>query len=385
VRKENYLIKNMKRLFILVFVLVSIHCSNLGRGTHGADGFQVTGNVVNTTSSVVTLDELSQEGFQTIDSARIDAKGNFEIKGRVKEPIFCALRFDPNSPSERRIFLVVDSTSKIKVEADYNSMEGYKVKGSKDCELIQQLLIIGKNTQDKMKLLEGKYSGYTMNDMPDSIAKLLRKDYADIMKEQSDAIDKFVTENNTIANYFAAMFLMKDVPFEILQKVDEKGYKKFPESKYAKTMHSYVESRKATATGSMAPEINFPDENGKNLALSSLRGKVVMVDFWASWCGPCRRENPHNVALYKKYHPKGFEIYGVSLDDNKDKWIAALKADSLNWKHVSDLGGWQSKAVSLYNVSSIPATFLLDKDGKIIASGLRGDELEAKLKEIFGF
>jgi thiol-disulfide isomerase/thioredoxin len=375
----------MKRFFILISILVSIHCSNLGRGMHGADGFLVSGKITNCTSQLLTLDELTQEGFQTMDSAKIDAKGNFEIKGRVKEPIFCVLRFDPNSPNERRIFLVIDSTSKIRLDADYKTLEAYKVKGSKDCELIQELLLIGKNTQDKIKLLDGKYSGYSMNDIPDSIAKLLRKDYNQIMTEQKDAIDKFVTENNSITNYFAAMFLMQDVPFEILQKVDEKGYKKFPDSKYAKTMHSYIESKKTTAKGAQAPEINFPDINGKNLALSSLRGQVVMVDFWASWCGPCRRENPNNVALYKKYHSKGFEVYGVSLDDNKEKWLAAIKADSLTWKHVSDLGGWQSKAVPLYNVSSIPATFLLDKEGKIIASGLRGEDLEAKLREIFGF
>ena len=140
-----------------------------------------------------------------------------------------------------------------------------------------------------------------------------------------------------------------------------------------------------TSEGSIAPELEFSDPDGKVRKLSDLRGKVVLIDFWASWCGPCRRENPHVRAMYEKYHDRGFEIFSVSLDNNKDRWKDAIAKDGLVWpNHVSDLKGWSSAAAKLYGVSSIPSTFLVDKDGRIIAKGLRGEQLTAVLEQIFG-
>ena len=140
-----------------------------------------------------------------------------------------------------------------------------------------------------------------------------------------------------------------------------------------------------TSEGSIAPELEFSDPDGKIRKLSDLRGKVVLIDFWASWCGPCRKENPHVRAMYEKYHDRGFEIFSVSLDNNKDRWKDAIAKDNLSWpNHVSDLKGWGSAAAKLYGVSSIPSTFLVDKDGRIIAKGLRGEQLTAVLEQIFG-
>jgi peroxiredoxin len=137
-------------------------------------------------------------------------------------------------------------------------------------------------------------------------------------------------------------------------------------------------------TGMEAPDLSGPTPEGGNFSLAQLRGKYVLIDFWASWCGPCRRENPNVKANYEKYNKKGFEILGVSLDRESGAWVKAIEADGLTWKHISDLKGWQSEHAKLYSVSSIPATVLLDKEGKIIARNLRGPALEEKLKEIFG-
>ena len=135
--------------------------------------------------------------------------------------------------------------------------------------------------------------------------------------------------------------------------------------------------------GAIAPEINLKSPDGKLIALSSLKGKVVLLDFWASWCRPCRAENPNVVKLYNKYKDRGFTVYSVSLDQNKDKWIAAITKDQLTWSnHVSELTGWKSSAGNKYGVSSIPKTFLIDANGKIIAYDLRGNDLEKKLSEI---
>jgi peroxiredoxin len=143
-----------------------------------------------------------------------------------------------------------------------------------------------------------------------------------------------------------------------------------------------VEAGTGINVGDKAPEIALPDPTGKIIALSSLRGKYVLIDFWSSWCGPCRRENPNVVKMYQTYKDKGFEIFGVSLDMNKEQWLQAIEQDGLTWTHVSDLGYWNSVVVPQYQISGIPATFLLDKEGKIIARDLRGAELEAKLKEV---
>ena len=135
--------------------------------------------------------------------------------------------------------------------------------------------------------------------------------------------------------------------------------------------------------GAEAPEIEGNAPDGSTIKLSELRGQYVLIDFWASWCGPCRRENPNVVRVYNEYHEQGFEILGVSLDQREDKWTAAIEADGLEWLHVSDLKGWQSQLSRPYGVTSIPETVLLDPEGKIVARGLRGAQLEAKLAELF--
>ena len=148
-------------------------------------------------------------------------------------------------------------------------------------------------------------------------------------------------------------------------------------------LQSQVDRIKPFMLGGQAPDFTQASPEGEEIKLSDFRGKVLLVDFWASWCGPCRRENPHVVSLYKKYKDQGFEILGVSLDNNRDRWLKAIAKDQLEWHHVSDLKGWKNAVAKMYNVSSIPHTILLDAEGKIIARNLRGNRLERKLEELF--
>lgn len=166
----------------------------------------------------------------------------------------------------------------------------------------------------------------------------------------------------------------------------------FPESKVVQSIKPQMEQYRAKyeasqilASGKPAPEIAMPNADGDTLRLSDLKGKVVLIDFWASWCGPCRKENPNVVRLYEKYNKDGFEVFSVSLDNNKERWQGAIAADNLIWEnHVSELNKWRNSAAQTYGVSGIPFTVLIDKDGNIISTNLRGVALESALSSIFG-
>jgi len=149
-------------------------------------------------------------------------------------------------------------------------------------------------------------------------------------------------------------------------------------------MEYEISKNRSSTIGLEAPDLAGMTPDSSAYSLRQLRGKVTLIDFWASWCGPCRRENPNVVQTYNKYHAKGFDILGVSLDTDAKRWRDAIKQDGLPWHHISDLGGWQSKHAALYSVSSIPTTVLVDKEGRILARNLRGEQLGEKLKEIFG-
>ena len=175
--------------------------------------------------------------------------------------------------------------------------------------------------------------------------------------------------SNENYSYFAKMFI------EEFKDVD-------PDA--VKSLQKEIENVGKYQVGGTPPDFSQPTPSGEEFALSQLKGNVVLIDFWASWCGPCRRENPNVLKVYNKYHDKGFEILGVSLDKKKDRWLAAIKKDGLPWHQISDLKGWQNKVANDFGVRSIPHTILIGKDGKIIARGLRGRALEAKLAELLG-
>ena len=153
-------------------------------------------------------------------------------------------------------------------------------------------------------------------------------------------------------------------------------------STYVEGLVERLETLKRVAVGQPAIDFTMDDMDGEPVALSSLFGNYLLVDFWASWCGPCRQENPNVVEAYNKFHDKGFDVLGVSFDKTKDKWIEAVENDGLTWHHVSDLQYWGNAAGKLYGINSIPANVLLDPEGKIIAKNLRGEDLQNKLAEL---
>lgn len=188
--------------------------------------------------------------------------------------------------------------------------------------------------------------------------------------------------DNKQVMYAAIIPLFSQNDLEYSKALCNRFISEYPNSSIAKQLKAEL-PKSASNIGDEVPNITLADVNGKTVSLISLKGKIVLIDFWASWCGPCRVENPNVVAAYNLYKDKGFTVFSVSLDSNKDQWLAAIAKDGLTWpNHVSDLKGWQSDAAKLYSVKGIPATFLIDREGKLIAMNLRGEELQAKLAEL---
>ena len=222
---------------------------------------------------------------------------------------------------------------------------------------------------------------------------VLNKQLAESSKDKEELRKKLcekIALSLSIADQSPVLTLAEDMPY--YEKVDKNLSAKYPNSEAVKSLHSYLEQAKsgqsmpgAVSIGQEAPEIDLPAPDGKQMKLSSLRGNYVLLDFWASWCGPCRQENPNLVLNYSKYKNKGFKIFQVSLDQTAEAWNKAIKADKLNWNHVSDLQYWNCAAAQRYGVQSIPSNFLLDPEGKIIATDLRGDQLGSELSKIYGF
>lgn len=225
---------------------------------------------------------------------------------------------------------------------------------------------------------------YKQIEMSQAIDEELEELQAKFKEKRRDQIRELIKQNPTsLASLVFIDELDIDTDFESY-KILAEGLKDIEDNEMVDDLLSKVKSAGALAIGSEAPEIDLPTPQGENVKLSDLRGNYVLIDFWAAWCRPCRMENPNLVNAYNKYHKKGFDIYSVSLDAEKDSWTAAIEADDMAaWTHVSDLMYWDSEAAELYGVSAIPFNVLIDKKGKIIAKNLRGEALEEKLSEIF--
>lgn len=345
-------------------------------------GYSLKGNIKNKPNNLIILWELTPQNLVFIDSVRSDKEGNFSLKGNVKEPLFCQLQWG----EEATIFMVLDNKTQARLTIDGSdgnySIEGKNIDGITEMKELIDLNMSFGNQLNRIQTQAGSLPR-TQEGYEKGIQ--LQAEYDKLLADRAKGLtDLALSKNKSLIPYFILAFNVvenSDVAFMKHALDAARAYN--PNSKYTKEMEARYELEKVLAIGAVAPEINLLQPDGTPLALSSLRGKVVLIDFWASWCGPCRRENPFNTKMYQRFRSEGFEIYGVSLDDNKDRWKQAIASDSLVWKHVSDLKKWNSSVVPLYRVSGIPATYLLDEEGKIIAKGLRGEALQAKLEEYF--
>lgn len=361
------------------------------------DGFVITGTIAGKPNTTVLLGEQVPQGIRQVDTTRTDAKGNFKLKGNLKETRFAVLQYGP----QNMVYLLVNNQTEIHVDIAENgtysisrkSKDGGKLTSGKNLEQnneLKTLMDIVGSYDLKLQNLQMQGSALSGENTAEAYfkAQQLEQIFYKTIEEKEKTIKDFVLGlNKSFVPYLAVTYpSFINEPDSVLYTHAIKSASELePNSNYTNELKARWNSIKNLMIGGTAPNITQTTPDGQKLSLHDLRGKVVLLDFWASWCGPCRRENPNNVRLYKKYSSKGFEIFGVSFDSDGNKWKQAIAADSLNWKHVSDLKGWGNSAKDPYKVEGIPLTFLLDKEGHIIAKGLRGAQLEAKLHEIFGF
>ncbi|MEO8761360.1 MAG: TlpA disulfide reductase family protein [Bacteroidia bacterium] len=377
----------------IIFVLsVSALLLSCGGNSKKNTTFKLDGTLTNgAAGDVIYLEELAPGAKVVIDSTAIDDKGNFSFANASPEAGFYRVKAN----EQNFAMLVLDADQKVTLTGDYKNLgNSYDVKGSEDTKIFLEFNALGKEIQQRTDSMQQAFQslvGTTKMDSlkMDSLNKVFGDVYNKIIDAYQEKFSSLVIKNKSSLAVLAGIQQLNPTKYIGLYKEVEVALTaKYPTSKYLANLkkdiisfESQAQKSNRLAIGSVAPDFTLPTPEGKPLALSSFRGKVVLVDFWASWCGPCRKENPNVVAMYKKFHNKGFEIYSVSLDDNKDKWLNAIKTDGLIWNHASDLNAWDNKAAKLYGVESIPFTLLLDKEGKIIDKGLRGKELEAKIEE----
>ncbi|MEJ6776012.1 MAG: TlpA disulfide reductase family protein [Crocinitomicaceae bacterium] len=390
------MIKYIAILSLILFFFTSCgeDIEELGVDENGvANNFIVSGTVEGVENTTFYLESISKQGNIVIAEAKSDASGKFTMQGNISNLGMFQLRMGEES-DEKIIPLTLVPNDKVKITSNFtNYATTPKLKGTNWAPVMTEYmtLISDFNTNKKELIsLKGTVSNkdlterfLVMKGVIDNFA------LASMEKKPSNAFNIILSSHATPTMGFENW---DSNNLKVLKGVSDAYASTYKDSPIASTLTNQVaqieaayNQQKSNNSGKrIAPEIVLKKPDGSDIRLSQLRGKYVMIDFWASWCGPCRKESPNMVRLYNEYKGKGFTIFSVSLDKNAEAWKAAIAKDGLIWpNHGSDLKKWSTPLISLYNFNSIPHTVLVDKEGMIIASGLRGIKLEQKLKELF--
>lgn len=367
----------MKKIFVLLFAVVLFAgCKNSGASKEWQ--VTVTGKVAAVGSGAITMQAWADTLNTVIPVEFNPTEKSFSKTIALKEPGFYRLfLFDQNYVD---LILFKDN-----VQVEVNEQNQVRIKGSSDMDFIYRIDSL-RNSFDlspEMEKLNGEF-GMAVEINNEAAIEDLRSKYEDMLNAFNDKIsDELIKASPSIGviQLLSGNTLDRERYFSTYLKVSERFTGEWLEYAIVKEFTDKVTLLKKTAIGSEAPEINLPDPSGKFIKLSDFRGKYVLVDFWAKWCGPCRRENPNLVKAYQRFKGENFEVVGVSLDRNKEDWLQAITEDGLTWVHLSDLKYFESVAARDYNINAIPYSVLIDPKGIIVAKNLRGKQLHETLEK----
>ena len=335
-------------------------------------GYKVTGTVEGMPDGKAIIATVNGSSLDTL--AKADVKnGSFEFTGNVSEPTGAYIMVI----GQRGAIPFMLENANITVNA---GQAGLTVTGSEGQKIYDQFMAINATAQQEAMKLQQEYQAANGDQAK---MQAVQEAYAKLMTDAQAKETELIKANpDSYVSTFVIVSGMGQMEYEQLKERYNLLGEKAKASAQGKAIAAQIAKLESTAIGQIAPNFTITTPEGESISLYDIKGKVKLIDFWASWCGPCRGENPHVVEIYKEYHPKGLEIFGVSLDNNKEAWVKAIADDGLVWKHGSDLKGWQSAPAQLYSVSGIPHTVLLDENNKIIAKNLRDDELKQKIAEL---
>lgn len=333
------------------------------------------------------------EGQTQMDSVKV-TKGKFEIKGEVKDPTPITVTIDHAGEGRRKLGPKSDSYKLYLDKGEVNltfkdSIKYANLKGNSLAEEYVKYTAKTKEMDDAIKKIDGKWMAASEEERKNEDFMLkLRAEFEPIGKAKKEAQKEYITENPD--SYFSLQALNEIsgsiIDLETIEPLYNGLSDNLKQSNAGRSFEKRIEATRKTAVGKLAMDFEQADVDGKMVKLSDFRGKYVLLDFWASWCGPCRSENPNVVEAFHKFKDKNFTVLGVSLDSEAQKkyWLDAIEKDELTWTQLSDLKGWKNEAAQLYGVRAIPQNYLIGPDGTILAINLRGKELHLQLERLLG-
>jgi peroxiredoxin len=363
-------------IFILVAILV-VSCGKVGKQEFDGS-VMVSGEVKNAPEGKIEIYKFVDQSTEIIGEIPMGSGGDFEYQLTLDGPGFFELHL-----MNQKIIKLALYAEDVEISYDFNDGASLKVEGSEDSQNLQKIEVLTSEFQKTVNDLNTAYFE-AMSKRDQEAIKSIQTTAMNLEDTQSQKVKEVLESmKGSFATMAGISMLNIKNDFQYIDELVTGLNEKYPNTKMIQSLLNQLDDMRALSIGQVAPEISLPNPNEELIKLSDLRGKYVLIDFWAAWCRPCREENPNVVRLYNQYKDQGFEVFGVSLDRTKEAWIKAIADDNLTWTHVSDLKYFNSEAAATYQINAIPATYLLDMEGKIIGKDLRGASLENKLKEIF--
>lgn len=369
----------MKKIahFLALSLLVSL--AACGGGPEEFDGtVNIKGQLKNQPEGHVILSRFDGDRAEVVDTIAVNDKGQFDYALNLSGPSFYELNLYDHEFVRLALY-----NEDVKVDYDFEKEDDLNITGSHDTEQILKVDALVEQYQEEINQLNSEYYDAMSAGDREAIKGIQDRSMEMATHHAARVKETIRGMDGSFASLAAITMIDPRTDFEFLDSLLNGLDRKYPDTKTIISLRQQLDEMRALAVGQPAPEIALPNPEGVITKLSDLRGKYVLIDFWAAWCKPCREENPNVVRLYHQYKDRGFEVFGVSLDRTREAWVGAIEEDGLEWTQVSDLKYFNSEAAATYQINAIPATYMVDPDGNIIAKDLRGASLENKLKELF--